>query len=97
LNALNGTVGELDQMTQRNAAMVEQSTAAARSLASEANGLADTVGRFRGSSGAAAAPVAIPFVRPAQRALPAPATPYRAAPQVSGNLALKPADDWSQF
>jgi len=97
LRTLNGTVGELDQMTQRNAAMVEQTTAAARSLASEANGLADAVGRFRGGSGASAAPVAIPFVRPAQRALPAPTAPYRAAPQVSGNLALKPADDWSQF
>ena len=97
LHTLNGTVGELDQMTQRNAAMVEQSTEAARSLASEANGLADTVGRFRGGSAAVAAPVATPFVRPAQRALPAPAAPFRAAPQVSGNLALKPADDWSQF
>jgi methyl-accepting chemotaxis protein len=41
------TVSELDIMTQHNAAMVEQSTAAARSLASSADHLNQLVGLFR--------------------------------------------------
>lgn len=41
------TVREMDTMTQQNAAMVEQATAAARSLASEAARLSGLVGQFR--------------------------------------------------
>jgi methyl-accepting chemotaxis protein len=36
----------MDQVTQQNAAMVEETSAAARSLAHEAEGLADLVSRF---------------------------------------------------
>ncbi len=41
------TVGELDVMTQHNAAMVEQATAAARNLANAADQLKGDVSRFR--------------------------------------------------
>lgn len=41
------TVTELDLMTQQNAAMVEQATAASRSLAGEADRMAELVGHFR--------------------------------------------------
>ena len=44
---LNVAVGHLDQMTQQNAAMVEQSTAASAELARAASGMAQTVERFR--------------------------------------------------
>ena len=47
LEQVNTAVGEMDGVTQRNAAMVEEATAAARSLASEAAALASEVGRFR--------------------------------------------------
>jgi methyl-accepting chemotaxis protein len=56
LAQVNAAVAEIDQMTQQNAAMVEQSNAAARSLASEATQLADLVGRFRFESDAPRAP-----------------------------------------
>ncbi|MFA7585183.1 MAG: globin-coupled sensor protein [Novosphingobium sp.] len=46
LQQVNGAVREMDQMTQHNAAMVEQSTAASRSLAGEAEQLASLVARF---------------------------------------------------
>jgi methyl-accepting chemotaxis protein len=46
LNQVRSAVCELDVMTQQNAAMVEQSNAAARSLASEADELAALVARF---------------------------------------------------
>ncbi|QAY76626.1 methyl-accepting chemotaxis protein [Sphingosinicella sp. BN140058] len=39
-------IADMDKVTQQNAAMVEQSTAAARNLADEASGLATLVGRF---------------------------------------------------
>ena len=39
-------VGEMDRVTQQNAALVEESTAASRSLASEATGLGTLVERF---------------------------------------------------
>jgi methyl-accepting chemotaxis protein len=47
IGLVNGAVGELDGMTQHNAALVEQSTAAAMSLREQAERLAEVVGRFR--------------------------------------------------
>lgn len=55
LAQVNGTVAEMDRNTQQNAAMVEQSSAAARSLAAEAAALSELVGRFR--TGAAPVPM----------------------------------------
>jgi len=46
LHQVNGAVGSMDQMTQQNAAMVEESTAASRNLADQAQQLAELVGRF---------------------------------------------------
>ncbi|MDZ7926845.1 MAG: methyl-accepting chemotaxis protein [Agrobacterium sp.] len=46
LGEINASVNELDHVTQQNAAMVEQTTAAAFSLASEADGLTEQVGQF---------------------------------------------------
>ena len=45
--AVNGTVGELDQMTQQNAALVEESAAAAQSLKEQAVRLAGLVSSFK--------------------------------------------------
>jgi len=47
IGRVNGAVGQLDQMTQQNAALVEQSAAAAESLKDQALKLSDVVGRFR--------------------------------------------------
>lgn len=46
LSEINASVNELDQMTQQNAAMVEETTAAAFALAQEADGLTEQVARF---------------------------------------------------
>jgi methyl-accepting chemotaxis protein len=43
---VDSVMGEMDRMTQQNAALVEQSTAASRSLANEATGLGGLVERF---------------------------------------------------
>ena len=47
LQEINTAVAEMDSVTQQNAAMVEQATAAARSLASEANALTEQVSHFK--------------------------------------------------
>jgi methyl-accepting chemotaxis protein len=47
LGEINTGVNQLDQVTQQNAAMVEQSTAASHSLKQEAEILADLVAQFR--------------------------------------------------
>ncbi|KQV97523.1 methyl-accepting chemotaxis protein [Rhizobacter sp. Root1221] len=47
LGAVNGAVNELDQMTQQNAALVEESSAAAESLKDQAVKLSGAVGTFR--------------------------------------------------
>ena len=47
LAQVNTAVNQMDQVTQQNAAMVQQSTAASHSLAGEAQELARLVGRFR--------------------------------------------------
>jgi len=52
---VNSAVKEIDHLTQQNVAMVEESIAAARSLADEAVTLADMVSQFHTSAGAAPA------------------------------------------
>jgi len=94
LRSVNASVGDMDKMTQQNAAMVEETTAAARTLASEADELASLVGRFRLKTGLGrASSVSAPA---ASRAI----AKARPAPRVTGNLALSPVaddDDWSEF
>ncbi|MBX9885295.1 MAG: methyl-accepting chemotaxis protein [Novosphingobium sp.] len=85
------TVTDLDRMTQQNAAMVEQSTAAARTLAGVAQQLTAQTARFEtGKATAPPQPGAPARQSPARKAAPLP---------VSGNLALKPMPDgdWADF
>lgn len=94
LQQVNSSVGDMDRMTQQNAAMVEESTAAARSLADEAAELDRLVEQFRVTNDDRAP------ARSAKPAAPRAAVAPRSAPRTSGNLALKemPDDqDWSEF
>ena len=47
LKQVSGAVTSMDRMTQQNAAMVNEATAAARSLATQADELTTLVSRFR--------------------------------------------------
>jgi methyl-accepting chemotaxis protein len=95
LAEVNTAVNQMDQVTQQNAAMVEESTAASHALAREVDELAQLIRRFRTEDEAAPA---IPA-----RAIRRPAAPRRAAPvlRVHGNAALaqEPSDDedWEEF
>ena len=105
-------ITQMDQATQQNAALVEESAAAADSLQRQAQELVQTVAVFRLNPGQVAAPVApatytaAPKPAPARGVLPAqrPATgTVRApAPQLARAPAARPpapqaSDDWESF
>ncbi|WP_298198889.1 methyl-accepting chemotaxis protein [Novosphingobium sp.] len=96
LSQVNGSIGEMDRMTQQNAAMVEQSTAAARGLADRADELTRLVNAFRTGH---APHAAARHVTPAPHVPSPPVARPAPRPAVAGNLALAeaPQDDWSAF
>jgi len=82
IGQVNQAVANLDQMTQQNAALVEESSAAAAAMHEQAQRLAQVVAVFNVGNGPVAAPrsaarVAPPAVAPAPAKTPA-ATPARA-------------------
>jgi methyl-accepting chemotaxis protein len=60
LQEVNTAVNQMDQVTQQNAAMVEEATAASHALTSEADTLARLISRFELGAAAAKAPAAAP-------------------------------------
>ncbi len=94
LQQINTAVNQMDQDTQKNAAMVEETTAASHGLAREASSLSQLLGQFK-LSDTFEAPV-----RPATSAERPAASPARAlgrkiATAFSGNAAVK--QDWEEF
>ncbi|UUR06900.1 methyl-accepting chemotaxis protein [Sphingomonas glaciei] len=69
ITEINAAIASMDQSTQQNAAMVEETSAAARNLLSEVSGLAEQAGRFRcdGAAARAKVPATAPAVRPAAK------------------------------
>ncbi len=71
LEQVNMAVAQMDQATQRNAALVEETTASAQALAEQSRELADLVGFFRTAETAKpamAAPGTVPVAEAAARA-----------------------------
>ena len=96
LQQINTAVNQMDQDTQKNAAMVEETTAATHSLSREVVSLNELLTLFKLSDApqasasarrASAAPVAVSPVRELGR---------RIAGAFSGNAAVK-QDDWEEF
>ena len=99
LAEVNTAVNQMDQVTQQNAAMVEQSTAASLSLSREAAELAELVGRFE-TSQVAKAPTPIhkaqARVESFARAHTAPSR-ARMAPGRNGPALAVVASSWEEF
>jgi len=106
ISQVGDAVGQLDQVTQQNAALVEESAAAAESLRVQAARLTELVGVFKTDSGTpTAAPTAatrpaapartpsaaVPPAAARRKAAPASATPAERVPAPAG------ADDWTSF
>ena len=104
---VNGALDGVDKMTQQNAALVEETTAAARSLAGESERLSQVVGQFDiDGSGTASGRYGASLLATAPAPKPVRAwAPSAARPAFHGNAALaleptfgnRPADDWSSF
>ena len=93
---VNDAISAMDAMTQQNAAMVEETTAATEMLAREAQQLFEAFSIFKVEDGLSrGGPVATPRTQPARRLQPAPMPAPR---MVVGNLAVHASeDDWSEF
>ncbi|MFT3973824.1 MAG: methyl-accepting chemotaxis protein [Amaricoccus sp.] len=88
LSEINSAVGQLDQVTQQNAAMVEDSTVASHAMRTEAETLAQLVGQFQARRAPPHEPVAT-----ARRT-----APLRLAASRRAAAAAAPADDdWIEF
>jgi len=102
IEQVNLAITHMDEVTQQNAALVEQAAAAAQSMQDQAANLSMVVSVFKVDAGAA------PRAQPPKRAAPASALPAStarpAAPRLAAKAALpraaKPApgnDDWEEF
>jgi methyl-accepting chemotaxis protein len=112
IEQVNQTITQMDEVTQQNAALVEEASAAARSLEEQATGLTATVGQFTlnhdvGRSPASQpAPATFKATTAQVRAKPVAARPKSVVParrpaavavNGSGNAALKQDEQWSEF
>jgi len=95
IEQVNQAVVQMDETTQQNAALVEEASAAARSMEEQANLLAEAVSVFRTGAATAAA-----VVRPALAAVAASVVPVRRAtvlsPRIDSTLAAN-ASGWQEF
>jgi methyl-accepting chemotaxis protein len=104
IEQVNVAIAQMDEVTQRNAALVEQSAAAAQSMQEQAENLTRMVSVFKlGARGAIAGAVSAPVMRapvaapPRKAAVPAgkAVVASRAKRLVSGEPAVD--EEWEQF
>ncbi|MET0284610.1 MAG: hypothetical protein ABW352_09080, partial [Polyangiales bacterium] len=82
IEQVNNAVTKMDESTQQNSALVEQTASAAASLAKQGSDLLETVGQFQTDDDAAPRQetrAKKPAPKPAAKARPAPPPPARAA------------------
>ncbi|GBQ80035.1 methyl-accepting chemotaxis protein [Gluconacetobacter johannae DSM 13595] len=97
LSEITASIGDMDQVTQQNAAMVEQTTAASHNLTAETQTLAQTLSRFKinnGRDGAAVSEALSAFSSPR----PVEKTSRAAAPMLTSALpTTSPDQGWEEF
>jgi methyl-accepting chemotaxis protein len=97
LHQVNTAVNQMDQVTQQNAAMVEQTTAATHSLKDQTAELVNLISTFRvGRSGTLASAPARAAPAPA-RAVPASRPSAMARPAARGGTAVAVKETWEEF
>lgn len=113
IEEINSAVAQMDEMTQQNAALVEENTAAAQSLVDQAYGLEELISFFRVDETEEmdnmpmAKAVGMSSPSPAMSSKPAPAasSPAKPKPAIAKKASSKPAapidnkydDDWEEF
>ncbi len=97
ISGIASVVNEMDRSTQQNAAMVEQTSAAARTLAHEVETLASRAHRFKVSSDNRPGPRSFVPQRPAASPLPAPGGEGSAASVKPVPVSAVADGDWAEF
>ncbi|WP_348674700.1 methyl-accepting chemotaxis protein [uncultured Abyssibacter sp.] len=107
IEQVNDAITHMDQGTQQNAALVEESAAAAKSMTDQADRLLQAIMHFRFEAGGSATAPAIrggqeriarvdstshAANQPAQQSRPRPVAPKLAAPEIAA-----PDEHWSEF
>jgi methyl-accepting chemotaxis protein len=95
LNQVNAAVNQMDQVTQRNAAMVEETNAAAASLLNEAEQLGASIARFRMGRKPRQAEAATAGSRPARN--PVGEAQARLKTFADGSPGRAAAQSWEEF
>jgi methyl-accepting chemotaxis protein len=100
IEQVNSAITQMDEMTQQNAALVEEAAAAAESLQDQASALNQAVSVFKLHSGGArlvapipAQGVSVPASRPAPARAPGPVKAAARMPRNSDNA----NDEWEEF
>jgi methyl-accepting chemotaxis protein len=96
LGQVNTAVNQMDQVTQQNAAMVEESTAASRVLADEAHELARLVARFRVTGGGVQTATRTVGSAPPRQHQPAQRLATRGATALAPSAHVE-QDSWEEF
>ncbi len=99
ITEIAGAVSSMDKTTQQNAAMVEQTSAAARNLTAEVNGLSEAAAQFKLGARQGLSPSSVTrkvqAIRPAPAAQPRPSHMHVVKKVVSS--AAVASNDWSDF
>jgi methyl-accepting chemotaxis protein len=96
ITQISAAIGTMDQSTQQNAAMVEQTSAAARNLVGEVGNLSEQATRFKvGQSGGGHRQAA--RARPDYASPAAYSSPIRPLPAAAIPAMVRTDDDWTSF
>ncbi|MBL0374449.1 methyl-accepting chemotaxis protein [Rhizobium sp. KVB221] len=94
IQEINTAIGQMDQMTQQNAAMVEQTNAASHTLAQDASNLSQIISQFQTGDQPAvrnAAPVGQTASRPVLRSVASPIRPVLQVADTASRPKTSPA------
>jgi methyl-accepting chemotaxis protein len=101
ITQITAAISAMDQSTQQNAAMVEQTSAAARNLTSEVQSLSAQAAMFKLAHGAARRPAPPAAVHSpgasTTRHKPTPSKSYRSPVKPLPAAAEADSDDWNAF
>lgn len=103
IDEINTAISQMDEVTQQNAALVEENTAAAQSMAEQAKSLEVLIGYFR--EGDAGGDIIVPMQVQAHKSQPkraaksTPKTPHPAvmARKANGHAGAHADDGWQEF
>ncbi|HEY2660081.1 MAG TPA: methyl-accepting chemotaxis protein [Caulobacteraceae bacterium] len=95
LAEINTAVNQMDQVTQQNTAMVEETTAASHTLRQGVDELSGLIGRFQVGGGGKA--TAAPIGKPSRSSAPVRSAPPRRIASGGGAATALAAREWEEF